>query len=211
MSAARCAERHDYGFFFAPFDELRAIESRIMESRRIESALIPIPLVVPVPAAPLAPAVGAIVPAVPLAPAVDESPAVTAPAALPPPTVDESLASFPFLQAPSAVEAASAAIPIQYFFMMFLTRDRCDQGSRREGKLRAVGILSGWRTEEWVKARVAGDAMDLALLSKLLMSGSDRGKTIASTAAVAGVTALDVVASVALSREPTAPDVPAHS
>jgi hypothetical protein len=58
-----------------------------------------------------------------------------------------------------------------------------------------LGILSGKRTDTWVRARVAGDMMDLALLGRLLLAdSSDRGKTLASTLAVAGVTALDMMA-----------------
>ena len=55
-----------------------------------------------------------------------------------------------------------------------------------------VGILSRPRPAEFVWARVAGDVMDLALLSSNL--GSDnprRGRAVAATAAVLGVAALD--------------------
>ena len=59
-----------------------------------------------------------------------------------------------------------------------------------------LGILSGKRTEDWVRARVAGDVMDLALLARLLAKdSSDRGRTVAAGLMVAGVTALDVWAS----------------
>src|SRR5581483_11243269 len=58
-----------------------------------------------------------------------------------------------------------------------------------------IGILSNRKTETWVRARVAGDAMDLAMLGKTLLSNdSDRGKTVAATVAVLGVTALDLLA-----------------
>jgi hypothetical protein len=58
-----------------------------------------------------------------------------------------------------------------------------------------LGILSGQRSDAWIRARVAGDVMDLALLGKLMASDSaDRGKTVMATLAVAGVTALDVLA-----------------
>jgi len=67
-----------------------------------------------------------------------------------------------------------------------------------------IGILSGKRTEDWVRARVAGDMMDLALLGRLLLDdSSDRGKTIASTVAVAGVTALDMLAAATLGKQQT--------
>lgn len=65
-----------------------------------------------------------------------------------------------------------------------------------------LGILSGKRTDAWVKSRVAGDMMDLALLGRLLLSESnDRGKTLGSTVAVAGVTALDMLAAARLGAE----------
>jgi uncharacterized membrane protein len=65
-----------------------------------------------------------------------------------------------------------------------------------------IGILSGKRTEDWVRARVAGDMMDLALLGRLLLAdSSDRGKTLASTVAVAGVTALDMLAAATLRKQ----------
>ena len=65
-----------------------------------------------------------------------------------------------------------------------------------------IGILSGKRTDAWVRARVAGDMMDLALLGRLLLDdSSDRGKTIASTLAVAGVTALDMLAAASLGKK----------
>jgi hypothetical protein len=58
-----------------------------------------------------------------------------------------------------------------------------------------VGILSGHRTEDWMRARVAGDLMDLALLARVLTSDdSSRGNTVAASLAVAGVTALDAFA-----------------
>jgi hypothetical protein len=67
-----------------------------------------------------------------------------------------------------------------------------------------VGILSNRRPESWVRARVAGDMMDLALLGKTLLSNdSDRGKTVAATVAVLGVTALDILTSEKLSQANT--------
>lgn len=61
--------------------------------------------------------------------------------------------------------------------------------------LSGIGILSGKRSDAWVRARVAGDIMDLALLGRLLTGdSSDRGRTAAATLAVAGVTALDLLA-----------------
>lgn len=64
-----------------------------------------------------------------------------------------------------------------------------------------LGILSGRRTAAWMRARVAGDVMDLALLTRLLANDSNRqGATAAAALAVAGVTALDALAAKQLSR-----------
>jgi uncharacterized membrane protein len=63
-----------------------------------------------------------------------------------------------------------------------------------------IGILSKRRPEAWVRARVAGDALDLAMLGKTLASTDDRGKTIAATVAVLGVTALDMLAAERLGK-----------
>ena len=58
-----------------------------------------------------------------------------------------------------------------------------------------LGILSKSKPGPWVWARVAGDALDLATLGKALASDdSNRWKTGLATAAVAGVTALDIYA-----------------
>jgi uncharacterized membrane protein len=57
-----------------------------------------------------------------------------------------------------------------------------------------IGILTTRRPTGWVWARVAGDAMDLALLGAAFASPkSDRGRLTAATAAVVGVTALDIM------------------
>lgn len=64
-----------------------------------------------------------------------------------------------------------------------------------------IGILAQRRPAAGAWSRVGGDAMDLALLGAALRSGkSDRGRLAAATAAVAGVTALDVLCSQQLSR-----------
>lgn len=56
-----------------------------------------------------------------------------------------------------------------------------------------VGILMQPKPAGWLWGRVAGDAMDLASLGKALASeDADRGRVAAATAAVLGVTALDV-------------------
>jgi uncharacterized membrane protein len=58
-----------------------------------------------------------------------------------------------------------------------------------------IGILSQPRPTGWMWTRVAGDMMDLALLGSAFgASGTQRNRTVAATAAVLGVTALDVLA-----------------
>ena len=59
-----------------------------------------------------------------------------------------------------------------------------------------IGILTRKNSTPWLWSRVAGDAMDLALLgTALAMPGTKQGRVAAAAAAVAGVTALDVMAS----------------
>jgi hypothetical protein len=61
--------------------------------------------------------------------------------------------------------------------------------------LSGVGILSGQHNAAWIRGRVAGDLMDLALLGRLMSrDDADRRMTGVATLAVAGVTALDVLA-----------------
>jgi len=64
-----------------------------------------------------------------------------------------------------------------------------------------LGILgSKGRPTECVWGRVAGDALDLALLgSALLADDTDKGRVTVALAAVAGVTALDLLCSGQLS------------
>ena len=63
-----------------------------------------------------------------------------------------------------------------------------------------IGILSQPAEPMWLKARVAGDAMDLALLGAAALKPSSRGgKLVVATAAVAGVTAVDILCSNELS------------
>jgi uncharacterized membrane protein len=65
-----------------------------------------------------------------------------------------------------------------------------------------VGILSKTRPDVWLWARVAGDAMDLALLGKILVSPkTERARTMTSIASVLGVAALDVMSAIQCSRE----------
>jgi uncharacterized membrane protein len=64
-----------------------------------------------------------------------------------------------------------------------------------------VGILTRPRPAGWVWARVAGDAMDLALLGSALTSDStEKDRVAAATMAVVGVTALDVYDAARLSQ-----------
>jgi uncharacterized protein YndB with AHSA1/START domain len=59
-----------------------------------------------------------------------------------------------------------------------------------------VGILSQQRRAPWLWSRVAGDAMDLALLGAALRSPkAARGRVEAAAAAVLGVTAVDALSS----------------
>ena len=65
-----------------------------------------------------------------------------------------------------------------------------------------VGILTQSRQETWIWARVAGDALDLATLAWALGSShTSRWKAGAATAAVVGVTALDVMCGQELSSQ----------
>ena len=64
-----------------------------------------------------------------------------------------------------------------------------------------IGILTRKNSTPWLWSRVAGDAMDLALLgTALALPGTKQGRVAAAAAAVAGVTVLDVVASKEHSR-----------
>ncbi|MGZ8216576.1 SRPBCC family protein [Methylomagnum sp.] len=75
-----------------------------------------------------------------------------------------------------------------------------------------VGILAEQRPAGWLQARVAGDVMDLALLGSALTSDNPRrGGAALATAAVAGVTALDVMCSRRLSQGDGAMDGALHA
>ena len=64
-----------------------------------------------------------------------------------------------------------------------------------------IGILARPRPTRWVRARVGGDLMDLTLLGAALRSDdSQKSRVAAATAAVVGVTALDVVCIERLSK-----------
>ena len=64
-----------------------------------------------------------------------------------------------------------------------------------------IGLLTQQNPAPWVKARIAGDVMDLTALGRALFSpGNARGRTTAALAMVAGVTALDVICNQELDR-----------
>ena len=64
-----------------------------------------------------------------------------------------------------------------------------------------IGILTQPEPRPWVQARVAGDALDLAVCAgALLVPGTDRRRAVATTALVAGMTALDAYCSRELAR-----------
>jgi len=67
-----------------------------------------------------------------------------------------------------------------------------------------LGILSQKNNKDrWLKARVAGDALDLLSLGSAMASGnSSRGKLTAATAAVMGVTAIDMLCAARSSKRP---------
>jgi uncharacterized membrane protein len=64
-----------------------------------------------------------------------------------------------------------------------------------------IGILAQRRRAKWIHARVAGDALDLALLGRALTSRrTDTTRAAIATAAVAGVTAVDMLCGIQLER-----------
>jgi uncharacterized membrane protein len=88
--------------------------------------------------------------------------------------------------------------------------DHKDERNRRVMRLlgmreisHGVAILSNQRPEKAVWSRVAGDALDLALLGKAMSNpDNDRAATLFATANVLAVTALDVMCAKTLSRQP---------
>jgi hypothetical protein len=65
-----------------------------------------------------------------------------------------------------------------------------------------IGIIAEDRPAGWLWARVAGDALDLATLAAALPNADEERRTrlLASAAAVAGVTVLDVLCATQLSQ-----------
>jgi uncharacterized membrane protein len=79
------------------------------------------------------------------------------------------------------------------------TRNTLQSMGARE-LLSGVGILANRQQANWLWSRVAGDAIDLSLLGAAMNSDrNNRGRTAAATAAVLGVTALDVYCATQLS------------
>jgi uncharacterized membrane protein len=68
-----------------------------------------------------------------------------------------------------------------------------------------IGILSNDRPTGWVWSRVAGDVMDLSMMgTAMTKDDTDRTRLNAATAAVIGVTALDIVTGNGLSSQQSA-------
>jgi uncharacterized membrane protein len=66
-----------------------------------------------------------------------------------------------------------------------------------------LGILTQPNSADWIDARIAGDAMDLTMLGGSFFSErSNQGRLALATAAVAGVTALDILCSKDLKEGP---------
>lgn len=98
--------------------------------------------------------------------------------------------------APRKVGRLIGVNPRHYFLMRVLGLRELTSG---------LGILTQRRPAGWVWSRVGGDAMDLALLGASLQTGNvQSGRLTAASAAVAGVTALDLFCSQELSRDPKA-------
>lgn len=66
-----------------------------------------------------------------------------------------------------------------------------------------IGILTSTQPAPWLWGRVAGDAMDLALLSRTMaLPEADRGRIGLAMGAVAGIAVLDVLCTMRFSRSP---------
>jgi uncharacterized membrane protein len=76
-------------------------------------------------------------------------------------------------------------------------------------ELAAAAGLLGQENPIWLWSRVGGDLMDLTMLAIALKNHDGRGpsRTAAATAAVAGITGLDVYAAVTRSRKPVPMEV----
>lgn len=78
-------------------------------------------------------------------------------------------------------------------------------------ELAAAAGLLGQQSPAWLWARVGGDIMDLGMLGRALKNHDGRGlwRTVAATAAVTGITGVDVYAAVTRSRAPAAAELAA--
>ncbi|MDF1502420.1 SRPBCC family protein [Roseisolibacter sp. H3M3-2] len=115
---------------------------------------------------------------------------------------------------------AQLAAPRRMNRMVGVAPDRKSTATMRAIGVReiaaGVGLLTRPRPAEWAWARVAGDAMDLALVGDAMTSDdSDRPRAATTLAALLGITALDVYCARRLTttrREPmtTAADAKQH-
>ncbi len=103
---------------------------------------------------------------------------------------------------------AQLAAPRQVAQLIGVNDDGQSQSVLRAVGLREIvsglGILAQSHRERatWVKARVGGDVMDLALLGRALSTGDhDQTKVATALAAVAGITAIDLFCSQQLSSQ----------
>jgi len=63
-----------------------------------------------------------------------------------------------------------------------------------------IGILNSRRPAGWMWTRVAGDALDLAtLMSAMAKNNSDAERALVASAAVLGVTVMDIICATQLS------------
>jgi uncharacterized membrane protein len=105
-----------------------------------------------------------------------------------------------------ALGLAEMVMPGRFAEMIGISPDQDSQQVVRAVGLRelvsGIGILAQANSAGWVKARVGGDAMDLALLGAALSSRQAQPERVRlAMAAVAGVTVLDVLCARQLSRQ----------
>ena len=121
-------------------------------------------------------------------------------------TGGESLANFLGMFS-IALGVAQIAAPGGMSRLVGIDNDERNRALMRTMGLREItsglGILSKQQPAGWVWSRVAGDALDLALLGRAMTDEeNDRGRTIAATLAVLGVTMLDIMCAKQLSMQP---------
>ena len=97
-----------------------------------------------------------------------------------------------------ALGATQLAVPDELSRLIGIQPTQATQALMRAMGLRELvsgfGILTHRQASGWLWARVAGDALDMALLASALTSRSDKARAGLATAAVAGVTSLDILA-----------------